>query len=284
MNNKKTDILNQSYIGVFDSGVGGLSILKAIHAIMPDVNTIFFADQAHVPYGSRSLQEIKELSVSITDFLIKTGAEIIVVACNTASAAALRHLRQVFPDYPFVGMEPAVKPAAQLTKSGKVGVLATPATFQGDLYNSLVEKYGAGIEIYQDTCPGLVKEIEEGNLNRDSHTETILRKAIMPMIDAGIDTIVLGCTHYPFTIPLIEEIAHNRITVIDPSIAVARQTKRMFEQHNLAKQNSRNRSRIFITSGDPESFKTKLPIFIPEEYPVNQAVWNNSKISIKSDF
>ncbi len=284
MNSKSTNAQDQSYIGVFDSGFGGLSILKAIHTILPDVNTIFFADQAHVPYGSRSLQEIRALSVAITEFLINVGAQIIVVACNTASAAALKHLRQIFPDYPFVGMEPAVKPAAQITRSGKVGVLATPATFQGDLYNSLVEKYGTGIEIYQDTCSGLVKEIEEGNLNSGSNTETILRNAIMPMIDAGIDTIVLGCTHYPFTIPLIKEITHNNITVIDPSIAVARQTKRMFEQHNLAKQNSRNRSRKFITSDDPDSFKTKLPIFISEEYLVNQAVWNNSKISIKSDF
>ena len=151
-------------IGIFDSGVGGLSVLKAIHQELPHERLIYLADQAHVPYGPRPLGEVRALAEGISRYLLSQGAKLIVVACNTASAAGLHYLRQVLPEVPFVGMEPAVKPAVENTNSGVVGVLATPATFQGALYASVVERFAQGVTVLQDTCPGLVSQIEAGHL------------------------------------------------------------------------------------------------------------------------
>jgi glutamate racemase len=219
-------------IGVFDSGVGGLSVLRAIWEELPDEEVLYLADQAHVPYGLRSLEQVRGFSIEITRFLLDLGAKIIVVACNTASAAALKKLRHTFPEVPFVGMEPAVKPAAQRTQSGVVGVLATPATFQGTLYASVVERYANDITIIQKTCPGLVAQIETGNIE-DPLTEQILTDALSPMVDAYADTVVLGCTHYPFVIPTVKRILGENITVIDPAPAVARQVRRLLNSNGL---------------------------------------------------
>src|SRR5215510_12521092 len=158
-------LLSNNPIGVFDSGVGGLSILRAMREQMPEENIIYFGDQGHVPYGARPMKQIQDFSEGITNFLLDQGSKLIVVACNTASAAALTYLRETFPAVSFVGMEPAVKPAAETTKTGKVGVLATPATFQGALYASVVERFAAGVELFQHTCPGLVSQIENGELD-----------------------------------------------------------------------------------------------------------------------
>jgi glutamate racemase len=164
---------------------------------------IFLADQAHVPYGPRSLAQVRRFSEAITRYLLDRGCKLIVVACNAASAAALQALRQKFPDTPFVGMEPAVKPAAETTRTGVVGVLATPATFQGALYASVVERFAIGVTLLQHTCPGLVAQIEAGELDAPQ-TRRILEDALAPMLAQGIDTVVLGCTHYPFVIPIQE--------------------------------------------------------------------------------
>ena len=215
-------------IGLFDSGVGGLSVLKAIRQLLPQQSVIFLADQAHVPYGSRALKEVRSYAGSITRFLLRHESNLIVVACNTASAAALYHLRRVFPHIPFVGMEPAVKPAAEYTHSRVVGVLATPATFQGELYASVVERFARGVTVLQHTCPGLVSQIEAGLLDAPE-TRRILASALGPMLSQGIDTVVLGCTHYPFVIPLIQEITGPGVRVIDPAPAVARQVQRLLE-------------------------------------------------------
>ena len=214
-------------IGVFDSGVGGLSVLRAMRGQMPSENTIYFGDQGHVPYGARPMEQIQNFSEAITHFLLDQGSKIIVVACNTASAAALTYLRGKFLDVPFVGMEPAVKPAAETTKTGKVGVLATPATFQGALYASVVERFGAGVELFQHTCPGLVAQIEKGEFE-SATTRAILEEALHPMLEKNIDTVVLGCTHYPYVIPLIQKIVGEHVRVIDPAPAIARQVARMF--------------------------------------------------------
>ena len=168
-------------LGIFDSGVGGLSVLRAIREQMPHENLLYFADQGHVPYGSRSLEEVRHFSEAITYFLLGRGAKLIVVACNTASAASLHFLRKTFPDIPFVGMEPAIKPAAEHTNSGVVGVLATPATFQGKLYASVVERFAKDVDVLQDTCQGLVEEIERGALEADS-TRKNLVAALRPML------------------------------------------------------------------------------------------------------
>ncbi len=261
-------------IGLFDSGLGGLSVLRALRQQLPAQPVIYFGDQVHVPYGVRSLEEVRSFSTAITRFLRQQGAGLIVVACNTASAAALYPLRQAFPDIPFVGMEPAIKPAAETTQRGVVGVLATPATFQGQLYASVVERFAQGVTILQDTCPGLVGEIEKGNLN-GPETRAILERALQPMLAAGIDTVVMGCTHYPFVIPLIQEIAGPAVRVIDPAPAVARQAGRILAQHGwLAAGDTPARAR-FITSGDPQAMAALLPTLIGEEACVVQAVWDN---------
>jgi glutamate racemase len=261
-------------IGVFDSGVGGLSVLRAMRAQMPEEDVIYFGDQGHVPYGPRSMEQIQNFSEAITKFLLARNSKLIVVACNTASAAALTHLRGRFPYIPFVGMEPAVKPAAETTKTGKVGVLATPATFQGALYASVVERFGVGVELFQHTCPGLVGQIEKGELD-SSATRTILEDALTPMLEKNIDTVVLGCTHYPFVIPLIERIVGDKVRVIDPAPSVARQVKRLLEAGGVKSQARERGSVRFFTSGDVQSMKSLLPLLLGEDGNVEAVAWKN---------
>lgn len=259
-------------IGVFDSGVGGLSVLRAMRALLPAENVIFFGDQGHVPYGPRPLEQVRAFSEGITRFLLDEGAKLIVVACNTASAAALTYLRQTFPDVKFVGMEPAVKPAAETTRTGVVGVLATPATFQGALYASVVERFANGVQLMQDTCPGLVQQIEQGNLD-GKETRAILESALRPMLDRGIDTVVLGCTHYPFVIPLIERIVGESVRVIDPAPSVARQVERLLEAggtRNLS--TSRGRVQVY-TSGAAGEVQSLLPKLLGESGKAARLVW-----------
>ncbi|MBA4420597.1 MAG: glutamate racemase [Anaerolinea sp.] len=247
------DNLQRPLIGVFDSGVGGLSVLRAIHTLIPAQPTIYLADQAHVPYGPRPLKQVQAFSEEITRYFLEKGAGLIVVACNAASAAALHHLRETFPDTPFVGMEPAVKPAAESTHTGVVGVLATPATFQGELYASVVERFANGARILQDICPGLVAQIERGELDSPDTLE-ILEKAILPMLAQGIDTIVLGCTHYPFVIPQIRAIAGPDVRVIDPAPAVARQAIRLLGERGWLAKDGPVGHHIYVTTGPGSAF------------------------------
>lgn len=253
-------------IGVFDSGVGGLSVLRAIRALMPAEPVLYLADQAHVPYGPRPLEEVRAFSQAIARFLIAQGSQVIVVACNTASAAALFHLRQTFPETPFVGMEPAVKPAAETTQSGVVGVLATPATFQGALYASVVERFAQGVTLLQDTCAGLVQQIEAGNLAGEE-TRRILENALLPMLARGMDTVVMGCTHYPFVIPLIQQIVGEQVRVIDPAPAVARQTRRVLEAHGWLGEGNQPAPVRFLTTGDGEAFRRMIRQLLGELFP-----------------
>lgn len=271
---------NHSPIGVFDSGVGGLSVLRSMREQMPHENMIFIADQEHVPYGSRPSAEVHGFAKGITQFLLDKSAKLIVVACNTASAAALHSLRQEFTNIPFVGMEPAVKPAAENTNSKVVGVLATPATFQGELYASVVERFARDVTLIQHTCPGLVQQIEAGEL-QSSRTRAILEEALIPMIAQGIDTIVLGCTHYPFVIPLIEEIVGPQVRVIDPAPAVARQVGRMLDAHELRNPGDRTSSTRYLTSGDPQHLQALLAQLINEDGFVEQLMWERGKLHYK---
>ena len=261
-------------IGIFDSGVGGLSVLRAVREQMPNESIIYFGDQGHVPYGSRSKKQIQDFSEGITNFLLKQNAKIIVVACNTASAGALKYLRAKFPAVQFVGMEPAVKPAAEYTQTGKVGVLATPATFQGALYTSVVERFANGVELLQSTCPGLVQEIEMGNLD-GLRARRILEDALLPMLEKNIDTVVLGCTHYPFVIPLIQQIVGENVRVIDPAPSVAQQAGRLLEAGRIRNQSESTGSVMFFTSGDPESLKSMLPMLLGESGEVRHARWQD---------
>jgi len=263
---------NKFPIGIFDSGIGGLSVLRAIRSQMPEDNILYFGDQGHIPYGPRPMEQIREFSEAITNFLLERNAKLIVVACNTASAAALKYLREKFPDVQFVGMEPAVKPAAETTQTGKVGVLATPATFQGALYASVVERFANGVELFQNTCSGLVQKIEYGNLN-GNETRKILEDALHPMLENNIDTVVLGCTHYPFVIPLIQEIVGDRVRVIDPAPAVAKQAQRLLEAGGMMNESkSKGKIKLF-TSGDPSALKSQLPLFLGENGEVIRVEW-----------
>jgi glutamate racemase len=259
-------------VGVFDSGVGGLSVLRAMRTLMPEEPVIYFGDQGHVPYGPRAMQQVRDFSETITRFLLDQDAKLIVVACNTASAAALHYLRDTFPQASFVGMEPAVKPAAEHTQSGLVGVLATPATFQGALYASVLERFANGVQVLQHTCPGLVSQIEKGDLDGDE-TRTILEDALHPMLDQGIDTVVLGCTHYPFVIPLIEQVVGENVRVIDPAPAVAKQTKRLLDASGTKIPLGGRADIRFYTSGDTNSLASLLPKLLGESGPVHSVNW-----------
>jgi len=263
---------SNSSIGIFDSGVGGLSVLRAILAQMPEESVIYFGDQEHIPYGPRRMEQIRIFSEAITRFLLGQNAKIIVVACNTASAAALKFLREKFPNVSFVGMEPAVKPAAEQTLTGKVGVLATPATFQGALYASVVERFASGVELLQNTCSGLVQQIEQGNLEGEE-THRILEDALLPMLEKNIDTVVLGCTHYPFVIPLIQEIVGQHVRVIDPAPAVAKQVRHVLEARGLRRESKARGDVKLCTSGDPEELKFLLPILLGESGEVKKVEW-----------
>jgi glutamate racemase len=249
--------------------------------LMPNENIIYFGDQGHVPYGPRSMEEIQKFSEGITRFLLDKNSKLIVVACNTASAAALKYLREKFPNVPFVGMEPAVKPAAEATKTGKVGVLATPATFQGALYASVVERFGAGVELFQHTCLGLVNQIEKGELDSPA-THAILENALHPMLEKNIDTVVLGCTHYPFVIPLIQNIVGENVRVIDPAPAVARQVERLLVSGKLVNWEIGKGEVEFFTSGDAQGVKSALGKLLGMECEVNPVTWNNNAVTTLS--
>ena len=250
---------------------------------MPEETVIYFGDQGHIPYGPRPLEQIRNFSEAITKFLLERDAKIIVVACNAASAAALKFLREKFPDVPFVGMEPAVKPAAEQTHTGRVGVLATPATFQGALYASVVERFANGVELLQDACPGLVQEIEQGNLE-GRETRQILEGALVPMLEKNIDTVVLGCTHYPFVIPLIQQIVGESVRVINPAPAVAKQVRRVLEAQEMKNRSTERGNLRFYTSGDPEEFKSLLPVLLGEAGNIQKVKWmGDTAVSVEKE-
>ncbi len=259
-------------IGVFDSGVGGLSVLRAMRALMPSENIVFFGDQAHVPYGPREMSQIRDFSAGITRFLLDEGAKLIVVACNTASAAALTHLRETFPQVKFVGMEPAVKPAAETTRTGVVGVLATPTTFQGALYASVVERFAGEVTLLTNTCDGLVQQIERGDLD-GARTREILESALHPMLEKNIDTVVLACTHFPFVIPLIEQIVGRDVRVIDPAPSVAKQAQRLLDAGGGLNLSAGGKVQMF-TSGEAAKVESLLPKLLGETGAVSRLEWD----------
>jgi glutamate racemase len=261
-------------IGIFDSGVGGLSVLRALTGLLPEQSIVYLADQAHVPYGRRPLEEVQAFCFEITHWLMKKGCGEIIVACNTASAAALHELRKAFPDVPFVGMEPAVKPAAEQTHTGVVGVIATPATFQGALYASVVERFASSVTVLEDTCPGLVEQIEAGKLD-GPETRLILEKALLPMLEKNIDTIVMGCTHFPFVIPLIQQITGPNVRVIDPAPAVARQAVRVLPE--AFKQSPEDRTIQLFTTAQAVGLENMARLALHDSYEVHTVRWDSNR-------
>jgi len=252
-------------IGVFDSGIGGLSVWRKLKELLPGESTIYVSDSAHAPYGTKTKKYIQDRSEILTRFLLEEGSKIIVVACNTATGAAITKLRQKF-DVPFIGVEPAIKPAALASKSGHIGVLATVQTFRGEHFKRTSGLYADRVAVHVQAGTGLVELIECGRIDSPK-TRELLHLFLDPMIEAGVDQLVLGCTHYPFLIPLIQEIIPHAITVIDPAPAVALQTKRVLEHNGLLNRFAKDARHDFITSGDAgamEQFMRQMGW----EYPV----------------
>ncbi len=237
-------------IGLFDSGVGGLSIMKEIRELLPGEDLIYFADSRYCPYGERTADFIKERSVAIVKYLLSRGCKLIVVACNTASGVSLSELRRLFPEIPFVGVEPAVKQAALYTKKQRVGVLATVLTLAGDRFNSLVERFAGGLTVVTQPCPRLVEAVEAGKTT-GVEVENLLRQYLAPLLAHDVDVIVLGCTHYPFLRPLLEKMLDPGIMVLDTGKPVARQTKRLLKERGLLSRRGEGGKEWFFTSGDP---------------------------------
>ena len=241
--------MNERPVGVFDSGIGGLSVLRAIRAEMPAERLIYVADSGHAPYGDRSREFIETRSLAIVEFLVTRGVKAVVVACNTATGAAVHVLRARF-EMPVVAMEPAVKPAALQTRNGVVGVLATTSTLASPRFLDLVDKHGAGVQVLVQPCPGLVELIEAGELT-GPRTRALVESLVRPLLRKGADTLVLGCTHYPFVRPLIAEVAGPDVSIIDPATAVARELRRRLDAAGLLAPGGDAGSEEFYTSGAP---------------------------------
>lgn len=241
-------------IGVFDSGVGGLSVLHEIRRELPGEDLLYVADSGHAPYGDKSTQLIEARVIAIVEFLVSQRAKAIVVACNTATGVAIQLLRSRFP-VPIIAMEPAVKPAAAHTQSGVIGVLATSRTIASDNFAKLHERFGADVKILMQACPGLVEQVEAGDLSGDK-TRALIEQYVEPLLEQGADTIVLGCTHYPFLAPLIQEIAGQTVTVIDPSSAIAREVRRRLATASLLSVGSRAGTERFWSSAAPDTAQT----------------------------
>ncbi len=255
-------------IGAFDSGVGGLSILLEIRRLLPAEDLIYLADSAHCPYGIKPVEEIRQRTLEITDFLVALGAKAVVVACNSACVAGLDQVRIKHPEIPIIGVEPAIKPAHDITRNGKIGVLATNMTLNGDRFSILIEKYATGVEVYTQPAPGLVEAVEAGETDSPS-TEILLRKYLEPLIRKGIDTLVLGCTHYPFLRSLAQKICGPEVTILDTGLAVAKQTTRVLSLRDLVTSKTTPGSEIFYTSGNPD-----------EVSKVIRQLWGNSELTV----
>jgi glutamate racemase len=224
---------NPRPLGIFDSGIGGFSVLREIRNLLPHESIVYVADHRFAPYGERTLGEVADRAIQISGQLIEADAKLVVVACNSASAAALHRLRDFYPDTPFVGMEPAVKPAALHSRTGVIGVLATAATFQGALFASVVDRHANGATIVPIVGSGLAEAVESG-IETGPVVKALLRRHLSPALDAGMDTLVLGCTHYSFLGAAIATVAGDAVTVVDPAPAVARQVARLVTTHGLA--------------------------------------------------
>lgn len=242
-------------IGLFDSGVGGTSIWKEVHALLPNENTIYLADSKNAPYGLKSKEEILLLSVKNTEFLLNQNCKIIVVACNTATTNAIKELRTKY-DVPFIGIEPAIKPAALQSKTQTIGILATKGTLNSELFHKSVSNH-PDVKIIEQIGHGLVQLIENGDIN-SPEMEELLRSYLTPMVEKNIDYLVLGCSHYPYLIPQIKKLIPSHIQIIDSGEAVAKQTKRILESLSLINDSDKKSSQIFYTNSEPEVLEKLL--------------------------
>jgi glutamate racemase len=253
-------------IGVFDSGVGGLTVLAEIQRLLPAESLLYVADSGHIPYGEKSAAFIRERCVAVAQFYRQQGVKALVIACNTATVAAVADLRERYPDWPVVGMEPAVKPAAAATRSGTVGVLATTGTLQSAKFAALLDRFASNVRVITQPCPGLVELIEAGDLHAPALAR-LLEGYVRPLLDAGCDTLILGCTHYPFLKPLLARLVPAEVTLIDTGAAVARQLQRLLVQRDALSPGPAAATR-FWTSGDAQHFSDVLPVLWQKSYIV----------------
>jgi glutamate racemase len=261
-------------VGVFDSGIGGLSVLREIRSLLPDEDLLYFADSGHAPYGSKTEAQIVARSQAVAEFLLQRGVKAMVVACNTATAAAINGIRQRYPDLPVVGVEPGLKPGAAATRCGKVGVLATERTLDSPRFQALRAQVhqATGVDFHSMPCPGLADRIELGELD-SAATAEMVQGYVRPLLAAGVDTLVLGCTHYPFVLPLIEKAcAGQAITLIDTGPAVARQLQRLLSQHALETPTQGPAAMQAFTTGDPDRLKESLSSLLNVDCPVERAL------------
>ena len=247
----KQPLNNNNPIGVMDSGVGGISVLKHIHALLPHENLFYVADSKYAPYGNKTAEEITARCMILADFLLQKDVKALVIACNTATAAAIDELRETF-DITIIGMEPAVKPAAEASKNGIIGVLATVGTLKSAQFAALLESYGRNVKVVTQACVGLVECIERGELDTPE-TKALIRQFTSPLLAEGADTIVLGCTHYPFVKQVIQEVVGDKITLIDTGAAVAKQLKRQLEEKDLLSASQQKAKVTFWTNSEAEN-------------------------------
>jgi glutamate racemase len=249
--------MSNSPIGIFDSGIGGTTIWRELKKILPNEQTIYVGDSLNAPYGNKTREEIQQLSAAATNYLLEQECKIIVVACNTATTNAIKLLRNSY-NVPFIGIEPAIKLAALKTQTNTVGVLATKGTLASELFHKTSETYADGIKVIEQEGKGLVQLIEEGKINSEE-TLQLLSKYIAPMVEAGVDSLVLGCTHYPYLIPQIKKLAPQTLQIIDSGEAVAKQTKAVLEQENLLSEEVKPaKNDIFYTTGEVALLKSFL--------------------------
>ncbi|BCK86320.1 glutamate racemase [Sideroxyarcus emersonii] len=253
-------------IGVFDSGVGGLSVLQHIRQALPHERLIYVADSGHVPYGDKSPAFIEARSLAIAHFLVEQGADAIVIACNTATAAAVTTLRSQFT-LPVIGMEPAVKPAVAATRSGVVGVLATVGTLESARFAALLERYGEEVEIVTQSCPGLVEQVEQGDMS-SARTHALIERYTAPLLERGADTLILGCTHYPFLAPTIRRVVGDDVALVDTGAAVARHLQHRVKAE-LPPRTGSEAVEQFFTSGDPAEAARIMSILWGREVAVS---------------
>ena len=242
-------------IGIFDSGLGGISVWQALHDALPNESLIYLGDGARCPYGTRSRQEVRDFTFEAVERLLTEGCKMIVVACNTATAVAIKELRESYPNIPFVGLEPAVKPAALTTKSGVIGVLATKRSLEGDHFRRAEEKYGSEVRILKAVGEGFVEAVEN-NLEHTTETEDMVRRVVEPLVAQGVDKLVLGCTHYPFLRSVIERVAGDGVEIIDSSEAVARRVANLLDENGIRAEQQKAEYQ-FLTFAD-EAYAAKL--------------------------
>ena len=243
-------------IGIFDSGLGGVSVWQALHDALPYESLVYLGDGARCPYGSRSREDVLQFTEEAVERLLSEGCKMIVVACNTATAVAIKTLREKYPTIPFVGLEPAVKPAALSTKTGVIGVLATERSLQGDHFRQAEAKYGADVTILKAVGEGFVEAVEHNEENT-AETEALVRKAVLPLVEGGADKIVLGCTHYPFLREVIERVTGDGVEVIDSSEAVARRVIALLDENGSRAAEGATAQYSFLTFAD-EAYREKL--------------------------